>query len=93
MNSERAQSYGRVTATLADVGPTKLQPAEQAILREAADTLLFCEDVTADAAVEEAMDAVDELLDRLIASDRWTSERAEELRRDIEDCGPTVRRS
>ena len=31
MTSERAQAYGRVTSTLADVGPTKLPPAEQTL--------------------------------------------------------------
>ncbi len=92
MTSERAQAYGRVTATLADVGPTKLQPAEQDVLREAADTLLFCEDVTADPGAAGALDAVDELLERLVASERWSSERADELRRDLEACGPTVGR-
>ena len=89
MTSERAQAYGRVTATLADVGPTKLQPAEQDLLREAADTLLFSEDITAPAATE-ALESVDELLDRLVATDRWTSERADRLRDDIAACGPTI---
>lgn len=92
MTSERAQAYGRVTATLADVGPAKLQGAEQDALREAADTLLFCEDVAGDASVQETLDAVDELLERLVAADRWSSERADELRRDLEACGPTAHR-
>ncbi|HEU4658018.1 MAG TPA: hypothetical protein VFR97_10850 [Capillimicrobium sp.] len=92
MTSERAQAYGRVTATLADIGPTKLQPAEQDALREAADTLLFCEDVAGDPAAQEALARVDELLDRLVTSDRWTADRAEELRRDIAACGPAVAR-
>lgn len=92
MTSERAQAYGRVTATLADMGPTKLQPSEQDVLRDAADTLLFCEDVTSDPAAREALDAVDALMDRLVAADRWTPERAVELRRDVEACGPAVTR-
>jgi hypothetical protein len=92
MTSERAQAYGRVTATLADVGPTKLQSAEQDLLRDAADTLLFCEDITADPAAQEALDKVAELLDSLVTSGRWTSERAQQLRADIEACGPTVHR-
>jgi hypothetical protein len=90
MTSERAQAYGRVTSTLADVGPTKLQTGEQDLLREAADTLLFCEDVTADPAAQDALDKVDELLDTLVSSGRWTAERAQQLRADIEACGPTV---
>ncbi len=92
MTSERAQAYGRVTATLADVGPTKLQPAEQDLLRDAADTLLFCEDVTADPTAQQALDNVAELLDRLVSTGRWTAERADRLRADVDACGPTVRR-
>src|SRR4051794_41911732 len=65
MTSERAQAYGRVTAMLADGGPTKLQDDEQDIVREAADTLLFCEDVHAYPAGEAAPDAIDELVERL----------------------------
>jgi len=92
MTSERAQAYGRVTTTLADVGPTKLQPAEQDLLRDAADTLLFCEDITADPAAQEALDNVAELLDKLVSTGRWTAERAQQLRADVEACGPTVNR-
>jgi predicted HAD superfamily phosphohydrolase len=92
MTSERAQAYGRVTATLADVGPTKLQTDEQELVREAADTLLFCEDIHADVSAQEALDDIDELVERLVASERWTPERAEELRRDIEACGPAIAR-
>ena len=92
MTSERAREYGRVTATLADVGPTKLQADEQDVVREAADTLLFCEDVHADPAAQEALDAIDQLVERLVASERWTAERAEDLRRDIEACGPAIHR-
>jgi hypothetical protein len=90
MTSERAQAYGRVTAMLADVGPTKLQADEQDIVREAADTLLFCEDIHADPAAQEALDTVNDLVERLVSSERWTAERAEELRRDIEACGATI---
>jgi hypothetical protein len=89
MTSERAQAYGRVTSTLADVGPTKLQSAEQDLLRDAADTLLFCEDMT-DPTAQDALDRVGELLDTLVASGRWTAERADRLRSDIEACGPTI---
>ncbi|HEY8581721.1 MAG TPA: hypothetical protein VIL49_02200 [Capillimicrobium sp.] len=92
MTSERAQAYGRVTTTLAEIGPTKLQAPEQDALREAADTLLFCEDVAGDPAARDALERVDELLDRLVASDRWTSERADGLRRDLEACGPAIHR-
>jgi hypothetical protein len=37
MTSERTQAYGRVVKTLDDLGPTKLQPAEQERIRDAAE--------------------------------------------------------
>jgi hypothetical protein len=41
MTSDRTQAYGRVVKTLEDLGPAKLQPHEQELIREAADTLIF----------------------------------------------------
>ena len=73
MNTERTQAYGRVVRTLEDLGPTKLQPAEQARIREAADTLIFA------AGIEEAraaLEDVETLAEHLVASDRWSDELA-----------------
>jgi hypothetical protein len=92
MTSDRAEAYGRVTATLADVGPAKLQPAEVATIRDTADTLLFCEDVAEDTAAQDALAVIEELVDRLVESDRWTAERADALLHDVEACGPAVAR-
>jgi hypothetical protein len=88
MNSERTQAYGRVVRTLAELGPTKLQPAEQDRLREAADTLLFSE--TLDTAVRAAIDDVEALAGHLVESGRWSAERADELRDDVLGCGPVA---
>ena len=77
MNSERTQAYGRVVRTLEDVGPTKLHATEQERIRDAADTLIFA------ATLEEAREAledVDALAEHLVATGRWTEERAAELR-------------
>ena len=85
MTSERTQAYGRVVQMLEDVGPTKLHAPEQARIREAADTLIFA------ATMEEARAAladVDALCEHLVATDRWTSERAAELAQDLLECGP-----
>jgi hypothetical protein len=85
MNSERTQAYGRVLRTLEDVGPTKLHDSEQARIREAADTLIFA------TSLEEARDAledVDALAEHLVATGRWSEERAAELAQDILACGP-----
>jgi hypothetical protein len=85
MNSERTQAYGRVIKTLDDLGPAKLQPAEQDRIRDAADSLIFA------AGFEEAraaMEDVDALVEHLIASGRWTPERGQELLQDLLGCGP-----
>jgi len=87
MNTERTQAYGRVVRTLEDLGPTKLQPAELARIREAADTLIFA------AGIEEAravLEDVDALAEHLVASDRWSEERAQQLVEDILACGPVT---
>jgi hypothetical protein len=87
MNSERTQAYGRVIKTLEDLGPAKLQPAEQDRIRDAADTLIFA------AGFDEAraaMEDVDALVDHLVASGRWSAERAQELLQDLLGCGPVA---
>ena len=87
MNTERTQAYGRVVKTLEDLGPTKLQPAEQERVREAADTLIFA------AGLDEARDVmadIDTLAEHLVASDRWSEERAKQLVDDLLACGPVT---
>ena len=85
MNSDRTQAYGRVVKTLDDLGPTKLQPAELELIREAADTLIFAASADESRA---ALDNVRELTEHLVSVDRWTEERAEQLLSDLESCGP-----
>lgn len=87
MNSERSRSYGRVVHTLEDVGPTKLLPAEQARIRDAADTLLFAADLDTPGA-RDALEDVASLLAALVESGRWTQERANDLAEDLGGCGP-----
>jgi hypothetical protein len=87
MNTERTQAYGRVVKTLEDLGPTKLQPAEQDRVREAADTLIFA------GGLDEARDVmadIDVLAEHLVASDRWSEERAKQLVDDLLACGPVT---
>jgi hypothetical protein len=87
MNSERTQAYGRVVKTLEDLGPAKLQPSEQERIREAADNLIFAADFDE---ARGALETVDELTEHLIASGRWTSERAQQLLQDLIGCGPVA---
>jgi hypothetical protein len=87
MNSERTLAYGRVVKTLEDLGPTKLQPAEQDRVREAADILIFAADL---AEARLAMADIDGLAEHLVASDRWSEERAKQLVDDLLACGPVT---
>ena len=90
MTSERAQAYGRVMRTLEQMGPAKLLSHEQDVIREAADTLFFCERVDADPAARDALHAVRLLAERLVESERWTRESAERLAADVAGCGPLL---
>ena len=88
MNTERTHAYGRVVRTLEDLGPTKLQPAEQDRIREAADTLIFAAGPDDD--VLRAVEDVRALADHLAESGRWTEERAKQLVDDVLACGPVT---
>jgi hypothetical protein len=87
MNSERTQAYGRVVKTLEDLGPAKLQPLEVERVREAADILIFAAGVEE---TREAMEDIDALAEHLVASDRWSEERARQLIEDLLACGPVT---
>jgi hypothetical protein len=76
-----------VTKTLRDMGPAKLWPAEQAIIRDAADALVFATDLSSEEA-RMALAAVVVLTDVLIDAERWTASRAQELLDDVWACGP-----
>jgi hypothetical protein len=85
MTSERTQAYGRVVKTLEDVGPAKLQPAEQERIRDAADTLIFAADLDESHA---ALEDILALAEHLSSTGRWTSESTEQLVQDLLACGP-----
>jgi hypothetical protein len=87
MNTERTQAYGRVVKMLEDLGPTKLQPAELDRVRDAADTLIFASGIDE---TREAMADIDSLAEHLVASDRWSDERAKQLVEDLLACGPVT---
>jgi hypothetical protein len=87
MTSDRSKAYRRVVTTVRDMGPAKLWPSEQACIREAADTLLFCRDLDG-ADARTAFAAAATLTDGLIGAGRWTSSRARALLDDIWACGP-----
>ncbi len=74
--------------TLEDLSASKLHAEEQRIVREAADALLFCNDLEGDAAAEKALADFYELVDHLIESDRLLPDTAGRLTSAVEACGP-----
>ena len=87
MTNERTQAYGRVVQTLTELGPTKLLPAEQARIRDAADNLIFASDL--DEARETLLD-MSALAEHLLKSGRWLEERVDRLVADLLGCGPAA---
>ena len=90
MTSRRAQAYGRVIRTIDDMGAAKLLPREQQLIRDAADTLFFCEDVGGDDGARSALAAVRGLAEHLVETGRWVRPTAERLVDDVVGCGPLV---
>jgi hypothetical protein len=88
MNSARAQAYGRLMRTIEEDGATELRLEERAVVREAADALLFCEALASDDEARDGLTRVGDLAGDLVGTGRWGPERAEQLLRDIEACGP-----
>jgi len=76
--------------TLRGVGEAKLHAEEQEQVREAADALLFCDDMGNGSEAKLALDGVRELAQRLAGTDRWTPEAADRLLEDIAGCGPVL---
>ena len=89
VTEERTQSYSRVVKALEDLGPSKLQSDEQAVIRDAADALIFCASGGLDEPAEQALRDVESLLDGLVLSGRWTEPTAQGLLGNIAACGPT----
>jgi hypothetical protein len=86
MTNERTQAYGRVVQTLDELGATKLLPAEQARIREAADTLIFATELDE---TREALRDIGALAEHLLASGRWLEERLDALVVNLLACGPS----
>ena len=88
MTSNRSDAYGRVMRTLDDLGASKFHATEQAVIREAADTMFFCERLETDDSALDAMAAVRELAGNLVEGGRLIGDTAARLLTDIEGCGP-----
>ena len=92
MTTNRARAYGRVMTLIAELGPAKLHDAEQQVIRDAADALLFCSDVPSDREARKALEALQEVVDRLVATERLIPETGERLFDAVEGCGPKTDR-
>jgi hypothetical protein len=69
-------------------GESALESAEQDILREAADAMFFCEDISLDDDARDALARVSDLAGQLVGAERWDPELAEQVLQDLEACGP-----
>jgi hypothetical protein len=85
---ERSKAYGRLMKVISAGGEGALEPAEQEILREAADAMFFCEDVSLDDDARDALARVSDLAGQLVGAERWDPELAEQVLQDLEACGP-----
>jgi hypothetical protein len=90
VTSRRAEAYGRVVRILSGPDGQELTPQELQRIRDAADSLLFCEDVDMDSAARDAADEIADLAVELVESGRWEEDTAEELVSEVLACGPVA---
>lgn len=88
MTKNRARAYGRVTALIDELGPAKLHAREQQTIRDAADAVLFTNDITSDREVVELLDALDRMMDGMVESGRMQQGTADDIVEAVERCGP-----
>jgi hypothetical protein len=90
VTSRRAEAYGRVVRILSGPDAEELRPDELASIREATDSLFFCDSIDADPAARDAADEIADLAVELVESGRWDEDMAEELVSDVLACGPVA---
>ena len=88
MTTNRARAYGRVMNLIDELGPAKLHADEQQAIRDAADALLFAFDITTDADAKAALNHLDDVMDKLVESERLLADRAQAILDLVEACGP-----
>jgi len=86
MTSTRAKAYGRVLQLLKTYGPLDAEHNE--IIREAADSLLFCESIDDSPGVMNALIQAIELSQSLVDTATWPEHRVERLAEELSECGP-----
>jgi hypothetical protein len=88
MNPERTSAYRRVLDMIAELGSSKLQDAEQDRIRYVADSLIFCDNLSADEGARQGLVEIQLMLDTLVQSGRWEQATADRLAADLLSCGP-----
>ena len=90
VTSRRAEAYGRVVRILNGPDGEELRPEELERIRQAADSLVFCDDVDRDPDARDAADEIADLAVELVESGRWDEDTAEALVSDVLACGPVA---
>ena len=88
MSPERTDAYREVLRMLAELGPSKLQSDEEDRIRYAADSLILCDDLSADRGAREGLLDTQLLFDGLVDSGRWERVTADRLAEELRKCGP-----
>jgi hypothetical protein len=88
MTTNRARAYGRVMSLIDELGPAKLHADEQQAIRDAADALLFTIDVSSDPDARAALNHLDDVMQRLVESERLIPETSDTILDAVEGCGP-----
>jgi hypothetical protein len=93
VTGERAEAYAHVLRLLADLGPERLRAAESAAVREAADALVFCVEITSDEEARRALNHLDEVVEGVVEAGRLRAATGEALLEAVEACGPRAARA
>jgi hypothetical protein len=88
MTAERSRAYAHVIGLVDDLAAAKLHPEEQEAIREAADALVLSIDIIADEEARAALHRLEDVVDRMVAADRLSTELGETLIDAVERCGP-----
>ena len=90
MTTNRARAYGRVMTLIDELGAAKFHADEQQAIRDAADALVFSVDVASDEEAKTALNHLDDVMQRLVDSERLIPETADTILDAVEACGPAT---
>lgn len=87
MTNERHEAFIKANDIMDRLGPSKLQPEEESLLRDAAEGLLLCGDPECEEAEDYRRNTAAQL-EVLVHSGRWLEDTARMLAAAIQDCCP-----